>query len=251
MKIKFISLIIIFSLVQGLFNQGLAQEGSGQGSSSSASKIGYGIRFGGNRLMLTDHNGTTFSEADYGYSAGAFVSYQVNDMISILGKVAYNVQNFKNITESTIFNTDGPMFSADYIDDTKTHLNLQNVEGVVKVNIYPFSMGDIKPKLFVGYSANFIFKAEANTERTSTIEENNVVMQSQTTSVHHDVTDRFAYLNHAVVLGVGADLDIEVAFIKGFSLDLDYKYGVNNINNVTHYQELSTNTLELVLGAKF
>ena len=251
--------------MQGFFNQSLAQEEGGQSSSSSDSKISWGLKFGLNRASFTDHNGTTFSGPDqgkrssqkpwdqgysstYGYSAGVYVAYQVNEHFSISGKAAYTVLDFDQINESILFDTDGPMFSASHLDYTQTHLNLQNIEGVVKFNVYPFSFESVKPKLYAGYSASFMINADANTERTST---GDAAMQPQTTSVHHDVTDRFAYFNHAVVLGIGVDFDAEIMFIKGLSIDLDYKYGVNNINNVTNYQAFSTNTLELVLGLKF
>jgi len=250
MKIRFISLVLTFYLVQGLTSLGFAQDNSDSNVSSNDTKLGYGVKFGANTSSLTNHKGTYFSKSGYGFSAGVFTSYKLIDFVSIIGEVSYTEQNYLNIDESIIFNTDGPLFNSDYIDETNTHLNFKNIEGIFKIIISPFSSVKFNPSIFVGYSAAYMFRVNANIERTYTSNSNSS-LPSNTTNGYYDISNRFKYINHSIIMGIGSELDLDNSTIKALTIELDYKYGLNNINNISFYKEFSTNTFDLIIGMKF
>jgi len=250
MKIRFISLVLTFYLVQCLASLGFAQGNSDNSVSSNDSKLGYGIKTGANMSILTNHKGTSFSTLGYGFSAGVFTSYKLIDFVSVIGEVSYTEQNYLKIDESIIFNTNGPMFSSEYIDETNTHLNFKNIEGVIKINITPFSSNKFNPSIFVGYSAAYMFNVNANIERTYN-RNSNSTLPSNTTNGYYDISNRFKYFNHSIIMGIGSEIELGGSTIKALTIELDYKYGLNNINNISFLKEFSTNSFDLIIGVKF
>ena len=230
-----------------LTNVSFAQD-NGDNSSSNDNKLGYGIKAGANISTLTNHKGSSFSNLGYGFSAGVFTSYKLIDFISVIGEVSYTEQNYLNIDESIIFNTNSPLFSSDYIDETNTHLNFKNVEGIFKINISPFSSNKFNPSIFVGYVASYMFNVNANIERTYN---SNTTKPSNTTNGYYDISNRFKYFNHSIIMGIGSEIELGSSTIKALTIELDYKYGLNNINNISFFKEFSTNSFDLIIGVKF
>lgn len=242
MKIKFISLILIISLLQGFLFESFAQSDEGGSDSGSSSKISYGGAFGFTSTAFTNYEDTMFSDFGCGISIGAFGRYQINDMFFVSGELAYINRKTKNINQSIIFDTGSPLFSSEYIAETNTNIILHNVEGAIKINAYlPTGDRNFMPRVFIGSALGYIIKANAITERTFNYD-------YQSTLTKSDVTERFSNLDCSFIFGCGTDINMD---IFDLTIDLDYKFGLSNINNVSGFVPFSSNTLELVIGAKF
>lgn len=227
--------------MQGFCFKSLAQS-EGSTESSSESKIGFGGKVGLTTSSFIDFNDSTYSDYGLGGSIGGFVTYQINEMFFVSGELSYIKRNVKNIDQSLIFDTNSPLFSGDYIVSTKSDIILNNIEAAVKINAYlPTGDKSFKPKVFVGTSIGDIIRANAITERKFNVD-------NETTLTKDNVTERFTRLDYTFIIGCGADInagDYEI------TVDLDYKYGMSNINNVSGFRPFSSNTVELLLGVKF
>ena len=225
--------------MQGFFNKSLAQSDV---STEGTSKIGYGARIGLTSSAFTNYEDTVFSEFGAGVSISAFGTYQINDMFFVSAELSYINRKAVNINQGIIFNTESPLFSAEYISESKTNIVLHNIETAIKINGYlPTGDKNFKPRIFIGNSLGYIFKANAITERT-------YVMDNIATVSKYNVTERFKAIDDAFILGCGADINMDTFEI---TVDLDYKFGLCNINNVQGYAPFSSNTLELMVGVKF
>jgi hypothetical protein len=52
-------------------------------------------------------------------------------------------------------------------------------------------------------------------------------------------------------MGIGSEIELGSSTIKALTIELDYKYGLNNINNISFFKEFSTNSFDLIIGVKF
>lgn len=205
------------------------------------SKIGYGLILGTNASAFTNYKDSAFSELGCGFSAGGFVTYQISKAFFVSGEISYIKRNIQNINQSLIFDTLSPLFKADYISKTSSDIILHNIEGTIKINAYlPTGDRNVKPKVFIGNSLGYIFKATANTERTFTDE--NISISK------NDVTERFAFLNYSLLFGAGVDVNLNKFEL---TVDLDCKFGTSNINNVSGFTPFSNSSFELLFGLKF
>lgn len=214
--------------------QGLSQDGG-------SSPIGYGVKIGASMSDFVDHFDAKYSSFQPGVSAGVFGSYKVMDMLSVSLDLLYAQKGARKLDQSVIYDTQGPLFDADYISKVETNVLLQSAQADLRANIIlPLGNDAIVHRLVIGDSFGWIFNATATNDRK-------VLLGNYSTVSKDNITERFARFDNAAFIGLGVDLDVSSYAV---SIDFDYRPGLFNINNVEHFAPFSSNSYNLTIGVK-
>jgi hypothetical protein len=241
-KRRIASIIIFFLLSSGSFLK--AQEGG-----SSGKPISFGIRAGGVFSGFTNHQ-EVFTSMRGGFCAGAFVEYKPISLLGVSAEVNYVQEGAFHANPFLIY----PAASVNYttnIYKTSSDIRLHTVQVPVLLNIRaPEISGNVVPKLILGYSFDFLLKA--NSQDMYMISNGGDIPLSS--RGNENVTSAFQSWNMGPVAGLGIDFNGDKFT---YMIEARYKIGLKDINNLGSINSLngqydfSVNTLTVTLGIGF
>lgn len=214
-----------------------AQSGGGYGGAILNNAV-IGAKFSINYGFI-HQNG--FYDMKQGYSAGFLFNYQIIDLISVSTEPSYKQKGAKNIDLLLLYSENSPFMDRNYIN---TDLVLKTIEIPGFVNIYfPFSGNTFRTKILLGLSFDYILKAEIFNTTEKVVDESVIEIYDNST-----ITERIKQYDIGAIGGIGADLDLNLFVL---SVDLRYRYGFSNINNVVNNDEFGISSISINFGVGF
>lgn len=241
-KRKIASILILLLLSSSLLLR--AQE-----SSSSGKPISFGIRAGGVFSGFTNHQ-EIFTSMRTGLAAGAFAEYRFIPLVGISVEANYVQEGAFHANPFLIY----PASSVNYTNSiykTSSDIRLHTVQLPVLVNLRaPGISGNVAPKLILGYSFDFILKAQS---KDMYMISSSTDMPLETRS-NETVSSSFKDFNMGPIVGLGVDFNGDKFT---YMLEARYKIGIKDINNLGNLNsfnsqyDFSVNTLTVTLGIGF
>lgn len=182
-----------------------------------------------------------FSNIKQGYSAGVLFNYQIIDLISISTEPTYKQKGAKDIDLLLLYSENSPFMDRNYIT---TDLVLKTIEIPVFVNIYlPLSGNSFRTKILLGSTFDYIIEGEIYNTTEKVVDES--VHEIYDKSI---ITERIKQYDIGAIGGIGADFDLNLFIL---SVDLRYRYGFSNLNNVVKHDEFGISSISINFGVSF
>lgn len=233
-----------------LFGNTARAQGGGPGS------LMFGGKLGITSSTLTNYGSNIlYSENKVGFAAGGFVSYQASTFFGASVELLYAQEGASNIPPSFIYYHSSLGLNNMY--RLNSNVTLHNIELPIFLNFYvPGFDNDVEPRFFLGGSFDLITKAVSkDLVEDNRYDEYSIILSKRSVE---DVTSSFEYMNFGLVLGAGLNFyggDINM------TLDVRYKIGLRNINNLGtlnygeyayyedyNYTDFSNNCLMVMVG---
>lgn len=215
-----------------------AQEDSNVGF-SIAESFTFGFKIGPNSSNLnTDWN--EYTAHRLGISTGLNVEYAVlSDLLIVSVEGIYHTKGSRKNALQYVLSYNSPLQDGDI---TKSNLRLQTIE--IPLLIHFQLSNSVKNRFYIGGSTDFILKAN------SIIEENHYVASELMGSdiTKSNITERFKNNDYGMIVGTSINFDLSPLTIL---IDLRYRSGLSNLNNVSGFTPFNSNTVSLMLGVGF
>jgi hypothetical protein len=215
-----------------------------------AQDIKYGIK--GGFISSCIANEDNWSKPGAGFNVGLFASYYLSEELGVSFEPAFSRFRTNNIQILDLFSKSSPKLSTSYLGDdgiiytneiAYDHHNLSftTLDLPVLVN-FKMNMGGMGIRFFAGPSLDFILKSKIISYRKEVVTGDQLHYEIAS---EEDITDRFEYYDFSGVAGIGVDLELEPVDLN---IDLSYKQGFKNINNVAEKSPLHLRSINLSVG---
>ncbi len=207
----------------------------------------FGGRVGGTFSTITSDY-KSISPRKFSFMGGLYAQYRLLNFFSIQAEVLY-VREGSNFMNSSYFYYTGSR-NTEYTSILNSHLTLHTLETPVLLRFNIPNHKIIEPNIILGPSFDFILNATSHD--LIRLQQSNMILQNRTME---NVSSSIEYYNISAVFGGG------FAFKSGnltYSVDLRYKIGMKNINNLatlnvnnTSRTNFSFNTIFLTAAVGF
>lgn len=187
-------------------------------------KMSYGPKVGIS-LNSFNQNFEKITKCKFGLAGGGFFQFQVLDYLAASVEVLYIQQGAVDVEPTLIYFPTG-FILYDYVNDepknVKTNITLHNIDIPVLVN---YTLNSNGVRIFIGGAISTNLKATA----TNRVFREMINGPTEVTVSKDDVTSRFKYNDYALIVGGGLNFE---AGGYDCTLDIRYRAGLTNINNV-------------------
>lgn len=204
--------------------------------SNAQEELSYGPMVGISMTSFTEYLAPMVSDYAFGYQVGGVVNYRIIELVGASFSASYSKMGGKDM-DPTLLYAPGSSFIQNI---SKLDVTMHTIDLNLTANVYlPLSLGSINPKVILGVANAYNLKATAGNERDFGVESSNTV---------DDVTDRFTYYDFALIGGVGVETKI---LDRLTSIDIRYRAGMTDINNVGLKPEMRHSSIALVISYNF
>lgn len=206
-------------------------------NTAHSQEINFGAK--GSYLLNTFTDDDGMNELLSGYSAGAFVQYKLNDQLGVRLEPAFAVKGAEAIDPLYIYESGSTLLTHYFLDGTSVEytnhsVTTQSIE-IPLLATFRTQAGGLGLQFSIGPVWDVLLSAKNTKTREATIGGENLGKITST----DDVTDRFGYNDIGAQIGVGIGLPIDPLDI---AVELRYRHGFNDINNVEGKPNLTTNS---------
>jgi hypothetical protein len=208
-----------------------------------AQDIKFGVKAGFIGGCIADED--YWSKPAPGYNIGLFAAYYVQDAIGVsiepsiakIGANKINILDFYSSASPKLYDySTGEAITYDH-----HNLRLTMLELPVLVH-YKIDMGSMGVRFFAGPSLDFILKGKVISYKKDVVAGDSYFKDIIS---EDEVTDRLEYYDFSGVVGLGVDMELDPIDL---SIDLSYKHGFKNINNMSSKSDLRMRSLNLTVG---
>ncbi|MBL6446060.1 PorT family protein [Fulvivirga sp. 29W222] len=208
--------------------------------------IGYGFKAG---AVMSELNSSYHTGSKFGFTAGAFGSYQINDLIAVQAEVAYfqSGGTYLQFVDESRFGGSSDFFNKHVMDASVT---LHNIYVPIQARFAPFSSSAL-PKFLVGPYVAYNISATESYQKTGQLNGNVFV----TAAGEDVVSDQYKNFQFGAVAGFQFDIPTDYSF--DLIIGASYQYGITPVKESFSYidfvevtEDVTANALSFTVGVK-
>ncbi|MTI24820.1 porin family protein [Fulvivirga kasyanovii] len=214
---------------------------------ATSATIEYGFKAG---AVMSELSSSYHTGSRLGFTAGAFGSYQINDMLAVQAEVAYfqSGGTYLQFKDESRFGGSSDFFNNHVKDASVT---LHNIYVPVQARFAPFS-NPAFPKFLIGPYMSYNISATESYQKTGQLNGNVFV----TAAGEDVVSDQYKNFQFGAVAGLQFDIPTEGSF--DLVIGAAYQYGITPVKESFSYidfvevtEDVTANAFSFTVGVKF